>query len=425
MSYQYHRCTRSCQRVIYINGRWVIICRYGFPKETVATGSLNSITQTLQSRLRGKKIKRLYNLPRNSEERFINDYNSILLLLWEGNIDIQYVGETSMSLDRYITGYITKPEKNATNQLWEECNHNKSLYSRLKSFALKSFKSREIGIYETIDKLLGFGMCEFSEKVEFLVTDQSKDRRRKLKNLSEITKLKDDDQLIFCNNTVDSYYPKRPSDLDKMCLFEFFKLFDYKAKECNKSHKTCFTLKDKFGFLHRRQFPKIVKIISIKCLDDLSKEKYMHQLLILFLPWRNESELKGGYNSYSDSFKNAWDNKIINVQQVMDFEFNRKRSIKAYEIANQIQSEAIQQTNSTDNLSNEDLQITNLGITDLDLQPIDQDNLSKSISQLNPEQKQLFDHVIFEISHQDKHTSNCCQQKLAPIRKFVSGLAGI
>ena len=68
----------------------------------------------------------------------------------------------------YFTGTITKPEKNATNQLWEEFNQNKSLYSRLKSFALKCFKSREIGIYETIDKLLGFGMCEISEKVEFL-----------------------------------------------------------------------------------------------------------------------------------------------------------------------------------------------------------------------------------------------------------------
>ena len=178
MSYQYHRCTRSCQRVIYIKGRWVIICRYGFPKETNATGSLNSIAQTLQSRLRGRKIKRLCNLPRNLDEKFINDYNSLLLLLWEGNIDIQYVGETSMSLDRYITRYITKPETNATNQLWEECNQNKSLHSRIKSFSLKSFMSREIGIYEIIDKLLGFVMCEFSEKVEFLATDQSKDRRR-------------------------------------------------------------------------------------------------------------------------------------------------------------------------------------------------------------------------------------------------------
>ena len=153
----------------------------------------------------------------------------------------------------------------------------------------------------------------------------------------------------------------------------------------------------------------------------------MHQLLILFLPWKSEVELRNGFDTYTDSFQNAWDNNRINVQQVKDFEFNRKRSIDAYEIANQIKSEAIQQCYFDDEFVTEDFQIPNLGITDLDLKPVDRDILAKKISQLNIEQRELFDTIIAEISHQDKHTINlnCCHNKPEPIRKFVSGLAGI
>jgi hypothetical protein len=53
-----------------------------------------------------------------------------------------------MVLNRYITCYVTKSEKTATKELWGKCNRNTSLRSCFKSFALKSLKSRQIGIYE-------------------------------------------------------------------------------------------------------------------------------------------------------------------------------------------------------------------------------------------------------------------------------------
>ena len=50
-----------------------------------------------------------------------------MLLLWEANIDVQFIHESSMVLDRYITAYITKAEKNSTAALWEDCNKNRTL----------------------------------------------------------------------------------------------------------------------------------------------------------------------------------------------------------------------------------------------------------------------------------------------------------
>jgi hypothetical protein len=57
-----------------------------------------------------KPIK-LYNIKRSVEERYINDYNPILLLIWKANMDIQYIHEKSLVLNRYITCYVTKSEK--------------------------------------------------------------------------------------------------------------------------------------------------------------------------------------------------------------------------------------------------------------------------------------------------------------------------
>jgi hypothetical protein len=50
-----------------------------------------------------------------------------ILLLWEANIDIQFIAESSYALNRYITAYITKAEKNSTESIWQECSNHKTL----------------------------------------------------------------------------------------------------------------------------------------------------------------------------------------------------------------------------------------------------------------------------------------------------------
>ena len=67
------------------------------------------------------------------------------LLLLEGNMDIQYIPEKSMILYQCISTYVIKAEKYAIKQLWDDFNKNKSLHNALKSFALQSFKTREMG----------------------------------------------------------------------------------------------------------------------------------------------------------------------------------------------------------------------------------------------------------------------------------------
>jgi hypothetical protein len=102
---------------------------------------------------------------------YINDYNPVLLLIWKGNMDIQYIHDKSMVLNRYITSYVTKSEKLASQTLWEEVNQNESLRSKLKSFALKSLKNRQLGAYEIADKLLGYALYEKNITIKYLSID--------------------------------------------------------------------------------------------------------------------------------------------------------------------------------------------------------------------------------------------------------------
>jgi hypothetical protein len=129
--YQYHKCTGSCKRFVNKNKKCYTICRYGFPKLTNNRPSLNTLEETVKSRRRGNNPIKLYNLKRNRDEQYINDYNPLCLLVWKGNMDIQFIPEKSMILNRYISNYVTKAEKNATQDLWEDCNKSRTLHSAL------------------------------------------------------------------------------------------------------------------------------------------------------------------------------------------------------------------------------------------------------------------------------------------------------
>ena len=61
--------------------------------------------------------QRIYELARSESEVRVSDYNPLLLLLWQANMDIQFVAESSLALTHYVTGYITKVEKSSMQEV--------------------------------------------------------------------------------------------------------------------------------------------------------------------------------------------------------------------------------------------------------------------------------------------------------------------
>ena len=57
---------------------------------------------------------------------------------------------------------VTIAERSNMQELWQEVGASKSIYSRLWSFGIRSLKSRECGLYEACDLILGDHLCEKS-----------------------------------------------------------------------------------------------------------------------------------------------------------------------------------------------------------------------------------------------------------------------
>ena len=81
-------------------------------------------------------------------------------------MDIQFTAESSLTLAHYVTGYVTKAEKSNMQDVWQEVNANSSIYSKLWSFGIRSLRSRECGLYEASDLLLGDHLTEKSVTVK-------------------------------------------------------------------------------------------------------------------------------------------------------------------------------------------------------------------------------------------------------------------
>ena len=86
----------------------------GFPRAETQEGVINSIDECLKSR------SKIYHLPSSSTEVRLNDYNPLLLLIWQVNIDIQYTAESSLAVAHYVTGYVTKGDSSRMQELWQE-----------------------------------------------------------------------------------------------------------------------------------------------------------------------------------------------------------------------------------------------------------------------------------------------------------------
>ena len=126
--YQLHKCSKYCRRRKRC-GKTAFItrCRFGFPRPVCETAQFNPVQESLKS------CNRICQLVRTGAETRVNDYNHLLLMLWKANI--QFVVEASLTLAHYVSGYVTKGEQSNMQGIWQEVSDNKSIYSRLWSFA--------------------------------------------------------------------------------------------------------------------------------------------------------------------------------------------------------------------------------------------------------------------------------------------------
>ena len=110
----------------------------------------------------------------------------MLLLLWQANIDVQFISEASLALAEYVSGYVTKAVRSHLQDLWQDIVDNPNIYSKLFKVGIKCLCSREIGLYKACDILLGEPLCRKSVTVQWVDVSMPHKRSRNVKPHQEV-----------------------------------------------------------------------------------------------------------------------------------------------------------------------------------------------------------------------------------------------
>jgi len=161
-------------------------------------------------------------------------------------------------------------------------------------FGVKSLHKRECGLYKAANLLLGDHLCEKSETVQFVSTDMSHKRKRRVKKhkeLKEILEMDPDRNDLFEQNLLDDFYPKRPEALKDVCLYYFVRWYVKSGTDAGGN----------------RLYRKLIKpkIVNFKLFDPKKpeqREDYFYTLLLLFVPFTIESDLLKEGQTAEDAF---------------------------------------------------------------------------------------------------------------------------
>ena len=246
----------------------------------------------------------------------MNDYNPILLYLWQGNVDMQFIGEKSESLVDYISKYATKaPRSEITDfDLNAMKNENKSTWAQLFQVASRLMKEREVGAMEARNFLLSENPIKTDAKFLFINTVYASKRKSMLKSKKDLKALPDDSTDIYYGDLIGTWYPKRPPydgpvNLKDMSLYEFAKTYERVGNATAEKYKDkslLLRLEGNAGYMKKQSGDPSTSLVIYgpSYLDPFKdSEAYFFSFLLLHKPFWHESMLMGSSDSYQMEFE--------------------------------------------------------------------------------------------------------------------------
>ena len=338
-------------------------------------------------------------------------------------MDIQFIDESSLAIAQYVTGYVTKAEKSNMQEVWQEVSSHQTIYSKLWSFGVRCLRSRECGLYEASDLLLGDHLCGKSLTVKWVDVSQPHNRKRRLKDHSKLTEMREcnpNSTDIFEANLIDTFYPERPDDMEDVCLYDF--VVDYVKTGVDKDGNTTY-----------RRLTKSVlpnhKLYNPNKEDG--KESYYYSLLLLFVPFRNESDLIEEGESAEDAFQrhmehdDALNTHSEKLQRMLSARENVQKINEARQAA--VQNVPMPDPSEEDDGPQVAGEATSAMHDVANLQENDDSApcLDDLVSSLNVDQRRIFELIKGHLEHQLQHENDACKcSDLKPLHMFVSGVGG-
>ena len=441
--YQTHHCNSYCLRKPK-KGRGKARCKFSFPRAASIKPILHGVATSIASHKTGSYKKRLYELERKHNERYINDYNPTLLYLWKGNVDIQFIGEESESLVEYISKYATKAPRSAISDFELDAIevNNKSNFGKLFQLASKLMKDRELGAMEARNFLLSEKPVQTDTSFMFINTVYASKRKSVLKSRKDLESLPDDSKDIYYGDLIGTWYPKRPPydksngnlNLKEMSLFEFAKTYERVGNAAAaqiKDKSKLLRLDGNAGFMKRRSSdPKSKKdtlvVYGPSHLDPIKdSEAYYFAFLLLHKPFWHEHLLMGKSQSYQEEFEKL----VVDLPAMaahekkfrMKKKFREKMENDADAKADHMCAEEENDSDPQNVDSGSDLFETVRKQTDIETV----EQLKEAVAGLSQDQLAVYESFVENVEHYYQHkTKNCSCGKFEPLRLFVSGFGG-
>ena len=437
LKYQSNKCGKYCKRIIKnkSSGRFTSTCRFSFPRKPSNEFVLHDVVSSIVGRHTNSFKKRLYDLPRNSNETWINEYNPDLLLLWGGNMDIQFVSEYTYSICNYVTKYITKSEKSNIENL-EFVGNDESPYQKETKFAYGLLRLRELRAHEAADRILQNSgeLWRSSETYVFVPTTFPKYRTRTLKRINELENQSGSSSKLFYSDLVHDYYPNRPHDLHSLSLLSFAEQYEKIYYTPKKTPYICIKNEDRkvIGTFKKRS--KIPVIYHHKYSVTKDPELFYYSLLILHKPWRNERDIIGNSTTYKEEFY-----KILDTLPALKESYTFKEQVRR--LRDEVDADVdkiVQNVDKQDNIERKCNDTTNepvnLGLKEFeDINSVkcmfdSEEELSSFVSTLNSDQLRIYNTITHRLRHQLDHECGKCSIKNYaannPLLMYISGYGG-
>ena len=416
-------------------------------------------------------------LKRAVDSCFINNYFEAGIKGFRANVDLQPVFNHYKCVT-YVCSYFSKDETECsqaiTNAAREAKDNNLNIRESLRKVGTAFLSCREVSAQECVYRCMPeLWLRKTFPCTVFVNTGLPEERCRVAKSEVEIEALEDDSTDIFMSNIIERY-SDRPNIVDQLCLAEFAAYYykDYKKDpdefndvqpnvlsddlvESNHIFNCESVLPQTIKLNNGKEIMKCRKIKAVIRFHTPSKEKepekFYHHLLMLYFPWRTETDLLGDDDLYSTKFQESEvfskvetnrrtfePNAEAIVTALQMVSENRVRDLQSYDPINDQENDDLSREamNSIDDDCDDDLREelvslpreisqTFLGITTYN-QPsaIRDDELRKAVRSLNVKQRITYDVVLSWCRNLIKSANCLTNESIEPIHIFVTGGGG-
>ena len=225
-------------------------------------------------------------------------------------MDVQVVGSV-YGAALYVTHYICKDESQALKQVIAEqlasLQQNATIKQRLRKIGNTLLSHRQLSQQEAAFLVAGLHLKGSSRATVFVSAIPKNQRTRLIRPSHQLRELDDGDTNVFMHGLIDRY-AVRPigAPFDSMTLAHFVVWYiavsgsEDELSEDTSGRLPCYQLQNNIGYIAQRRHQACLRVPVMT--PESHGDNYYYHLLMLYLPWRQETEdLLGEYSTAQEA----------------------------------------------------------------------------------------------------------------------------